>query len=220
MYKERRHKFLRVQGGPLQVSSCADKSVTVLMCAENPPQGLTCTKMFPTVIMYAEKSATAHCMLAGCTTPPLCMLGRTTLPCCVLGRLKQVAHLRALPYKFYAETHYFTMVCARTYYSSPCYDEMSVQVLSVQRRPLQVLVVLGCASSLTICYYTDCKPLVEPIYSTRPAEGKTIGNVVQSMKDCLSKVEVQEYRCSQRRGEERRELSGGRLSIPVSTGFP
>ena len=44
------------------------------------------------------------------------------------------------------------------------------------------------------CSYTDCKPLVEPIYSTRPAEGKTIGNVVQSMKDCLSKVEVQEYR--------------------------
>ena len=47
---------------------------------------------------------------------------------------------------------------------------------------------------LRALHYTDCKPLVEPIYSTKPAEGKTIGNVVQSMKDCLSKVEVQEYR--------------------------
>ena len=39
VYKERRHKFLRVQTSPLQVPTCADKSTTALTCVENPPQG-------------------------------------------------------------------------------------------------------------------------------------------------------------------------------------
>ena len=103
-----------------------------------------CTKMFLTAIMNAEQSATAHGMLAGCTTPPRCVLGRTTppchvlgyttLPCQVLGRFKQVVHLRTLHYEFSVQniteqfcagTYYSTMSCARTYYSGPCYDEMS-----------------------------------------------------------------------------------------------
>ena len=36
--------------------------------------------------------------------------------------------------------------------------------------------------------------LVDSIYSTRPAERKTIRHVVQSMKDCLNRGEVQEYK--------------------------
>ena len=141
VYKERRHKFLRVQTSPLQVPTCADKSTTVLTCVENPPQGR----------MYAEQSATTQGMLAagttprchvlGCTTPSQCMLECTTSPCCVRGRFKQVTHLRALPYKFSVEiiteqfcvgTHYFTMVCAKMYYSSPWCDEGRVHYQLLQ----------------------------------------------------------------------------------------
>ena len=47
---------------------------------------------------------------------------------------------------------------------------------------------------IPVVLYTDSKPLVESIYSTRPAERKTIRHVVQSMKDCMSRGEVQEYK--------------------------
>ena len=42
--------------------------------------------------------------------------------------------------------------------------------------------------------YTDSEPLVESIHSTRPVERKTIHHVVQSMKDCLGRGEVKDYR--------------------------
>ena len=42
--------------------------------------------------------------------------------------------------------------------------------------------------------YTDSEPLVESIHSTRPVERKTIRHVVQSMKDCLGRGEVKDYR--------------------------
>ena len=76
------------------------------------------------------------------------------------------------------------------------------------------------------CSYTDCKPLVEPIYSTRPAEGKTIGNVVQSMKDCLSKVEVQEYRWIDtkqmlaEKGRRKKRTQWGKIVNPSFHWFP
>ena len=47
---------------------------------------------------------------------------------------------------------------------------------------------------IPVTLYTDSQPLVESIYSTRPAENKRIRHVVQSMKDCLSRGEVQEYK--------------------------
>ena len=47
---------------------------------------------------------------------------------------------------------------------------------------------------IPVVIYTDSKPTLESINSTRQVERKTIRHVIQSMKDALERGEVSEYK--------------------------
>ena len=42
--------------------------------------------------------------------------------------------------------------------------------------------------------YTDSKPTIESIYSTRQVDRKTVRHVIQLMKDALDRGEVREFK--------------------------
>ena len=47
---------------------------------------------------------------------------------------------------------------------------------------------------IPIVVYTDSKPTIESIYSTRQVDRKTVRHVIQSMKDALDRGEVNEFK--------------------------
>ena len=49
---------------------------------------------------------------------------------------------------------------------------------------------------LPVIVYTDSKPTIESIYSTRQVDRKTVRHVIQSMKDALERGEVSEFKYS------------------------
>ena len=49
---------------------------------------------------------------------------------------------------------------------------------------------------LPVIVYTDSRPTIESIYSTRQVDRKTVRHVIQSMKDALERGEVSEFKYS------------------------
>ena len=50
------------------------------------------------------------------------------------------------------------------------------------------------SDQIPIVVYTDSKPTIESIYSTRQVDRKTVRHVIQSMKDALDRGEVSEFK--------------------------
>ena len=60
---------------------------------------------------------------------------------------------------------------------------MTKEIFTGKKSPDQVPVVIR----------TDSNPLKESLYSTKQVERKTVRHVIQSMKDCISRKEVDRY---------------------------
>merc|ERR1712082_242768 len=50
------------------------------------------------------------------------------------------------------------------------------------------------SDQIPVVVYTDSKPTIESIYSTRQVERRTVRHVIQSMKDDLDRGEVSEFK--------------------------
>ena len=50
------------------------------------------------------------------------------------------------------------------------------------------------SDQIPVIVYTDSKPTIESIYSTRQVERKTVHHVIQSMKDALDRGEVSKFK--------------------------